>query len=60
VYYVAQTGSAPPTFNLVANRSERLHFSEERRIENILREEVDFSGSPIRIVVRKRTGRERK
>ena len=60
VYYVAQTGSAPPTFNLVASRSERLHFSEERRIENILREEVDFSGSPIRIVVRKRTGRERK
>jgi GTP-binding protein len=55
VYYVAQTGAAPPTFTLVANREERLHFSEERRIENILRESVDFRGTPIRISVRGRS-----
>ncbi len=57
VYYVAQTGVAPPTFTLVASRAERLHFSEERRIENILRESVDFAGTPIRISVRARGGR---
>ncbi len=57
VYYVAQTGVAPPTFALVANRREPLHFSEERRIENLLREAADFSGSPIRIRVRERSGR---
>jgi len=59
VYYVAQTGVAPPTFTLVASRAERLHFSEERRIENILRGAIDCSGSPIRIDVRKRSGREK-
>src|SRR5262249_624528 len=54
VFYVAQTGSAPPTFTLVANREEALHFSETRRVENILREAADFSGVPIRISVRAR------
>jgi GTP-binding protein len=60
VLYVAQTGVAPPTFNVVANRAERLHFSEERRIENLLREMADFAGSPIRVHVRQRSGREGK
>ena len=55
VYYVAQTGHAPPTFTLVANREERLHFSEIRRIENILRKAADFRGSPLRISVRARS-----
>ncbi len=57
VFYVAQTGVAPPIFALVANRAEPLHFSEERRIENLIRESADFSGAPIRIVVRERSGR---
>ncbi len=57
VYYVAQTGVAPPAFALVASRREPLHFSEERRIENLLRESADFSGTPIRIRVRERSGR---
>jgi len=57
VYYVAQTGVAPPTFALVASRREPLHFSEERRIENLLREAADFTGTPIRIRVRERSGR---
>ena len=57
VFYVAQTAVAPPTFALVASRAEPLHFSEERRIENLLRESADFSGSPIRLRVRERSGR---
>jgi GTP-binding protein len=60
VYYVAQTGVAPPTFTLVGSRQERLHFSEERRIENILRKSADFSGTPIRISVRARSSSGRK
>ncbi|MEP6994218.1 MAG: ribosome biogenesis GTPase Der [Acidobacteriota bacterium] len=55
IFYVAQTGVAPPTFALVANREETLHFSEQRRIENLLREGADFSGAPIRILVRARS-----
>jgi GTP-binding protein len=60
VLYVAQTGEAPPTFTLVANQAERLHFSEQRRIENLLRQMADFSGSPIRVQVRRRSSRERR
>ncbi|MDQ2979856.1 MAG: ribosome biogenesis GTPase Der [Acidobacteriota bacterium] len=55
VYYVAQTGVAPPTFTLVASRAEGLHFSETRRVENLVRGIADFEGSPIRISVRGRS-----
>ena len=55
VYYVAQTAVAPPTFTLVCNREEALHFSESRRIENVLRKAADFTGSPLRINVRSRS-----
>jgi GTP-binding protein len=57
VFYVAQTGVAPPTFALVSSRADPLHFSEERRIENLIREGADFAGAPIRILVRGRSGR---
>jgi len=59
IYYVAQTGTAPPTITLVASRAEGLHFSESRRIENVVREMADFSGSPIRISVRGRSREEK-
>jgi GTPase len=55
VFYVAQTGVAPPSFSIVASRAEPLHFSEERRIENLLRAAADFEGTPIRIRVRGRS-----
>ena len=55
VFYVAQTAVAPPTFTLVCNREEELHFSESRRIENVLRKAADFTGSPLRINVRSRS-----
>jgi GTP-binding protein len=60
VLYVAQTAVDPPTFTLVSGREERLHFSEERRIENLLREAADFSGSPLRVSIRARSGEQRK
>jgi len=55
VYYVAQTGVGPPTFTLVCNREEPLHFSESRRIENLLRKAADFGGSPLKVSVRSRS-----
>jgi GTP-binding protein len=55
VYYVAQTGIHPPTITLVCNREEELHFSESRRIENLVRKTADFTGTPIRISVRGRS-----
>jgi GTP-binding protein len=59
IFYVAQTGAAPPTITMVASRAEALHFSETRRIENVVREIADFTGSPIRISVRGRSRDER-
>ncbi|MFP5378410.1 MAG: GTP-binding protein, partial [Vicinamibacteria bacterium] len=58
VLYAAQTGVAPPTFVLFTNVAATLHFSYERFLENQLREEYGFEGTPIRIHVRRR-GREK-
>lgn len=56
VLYAAQTTIAPPTFVLFTNVATKLHFSYERFLENRLREEFGFLGTPIRIVVRRRRG----
>jgi GTP-binding protein len=56
VLYAAQTGVAPPSFVLFTNVATRLHFSYERFLENRLREEYGFFGTPIRISVRRRAG----
>jgi GTP-binding protein len=54
VLYAAQTGVAPPSFVLFTNIATKLHFSYERFLENRLREEYGFFGTPIRIAVRRR------
>lgn len=54
VLYAAQTGVAPPSFVLFTNVATKLHFSYERFLENRLREEYGFFGTPIRISVRRR------
>ncbi len=54
VMYAAQTGVAPPTFVLFTNTATTLHFSYMRYLENRLREEYGFFGTPIRISIRKR------
>jgi GTP-binding protein len=41
---------------LFTNVATRLHFSYERFLENRLREEYGFFGTPIRISVRRRAG----
>ena len=45
----------------ITNQKEKLHFSYERFLENRLREEFDFAGSPIRFIqrVKERGNRER-
>jgi GTP-binding protein len=52
IYYMTQSGVSPPTFIVFTNQRERLHFSYERFLENRLREEFDFFGSPIRFIQR--------
>jgi GTP-binding protein len=59
ILYAAQTGVAPPTFVFFTNIATTFHFSYQRYIENRLRDEFGFAGTPIRIHVRARRRRER-
>lgn len=52
VYYSAQVSVAPPTFVLKVNSADLMHFSYERFLENVLRKNFDFSGTPIKIYAR--------
>jgi GTP-binding protein len=54
ILYSAQVGTAPPTFLLSLNHPVDLHFSYKRYLENRLRAEFGFEGSPIRLKVRAR------
>ena len=54
IYYAAQTSVAPPTFTFFCNDAELFHFSYQRYLENCLRETFDFSGTPIRVVIREK------
>jgi GTP-binding protein len=55
VYYSSQVSVAPPTFVLFVNSIDLMHFSYERFLENTLRKSFNFSGTPIRIVVREKS-----
>lgn len=55
VYYSSQVSVAPPTFVLFVNSTDLLHFSYERFLENTLRKNFDFSGTPIRILTREKS-----
>lgn len=54
VYYASQVAIAIPTFVFFVNNNKYMHFSYERYLENRLREAFDFSGTPIRIILRNR------
>lgn len=54
IYYGTQTSVAPPTFVLFVNDKELFHFSYKRFIENQIRENFGFEGTPIQIIIRER------
>jgi len=58
ILYAAQTSVAPPTFVFFTNIATTFHFSYQRYLENRLREEFGFEGTPIRIHVRSRRRKE--
>ncbi len=41
---------SPPTFVIFVNDPDFVHFSYERYLENRIREQVQFPGTPIRLV----------
>jgi GTPase len=54
LFYATQAGVAPPTFVFFARDAGSVHFSYRRYLENRLREEFGFLGTPVRLVFRER------
>ena len=63
IFYATQVAVAPPTFVFFARHADQVHFSYKRFLENQLRAEFGFDGTPIRLIFRERAsdraGRER-
>ena len=49
IYYVHQSDIKPPKFTFNVNDKGLVHFSYERYLENKIRENFDFTGTPIKI-----------
>lgn len=54
IYYMTQVGIKPPTFVIFVNDRELMHFSYRRYIENQLRQNFGFKGTPIHFIVRQK------
>ena len=54
IYYMTQVTTRPPTFACFVNRAELFHFSYQRYLENQIRENFGFEGTPIRMLVREK------
>jgi GTPase len=54
LFYATQVGVAPPTFVFFARDAASVHFSYRRYLENRLRDEFGYLGTPIRLVFRER------
>jgi len=58
IKYAAQVKTAPPTFAFFSNHPDLVHFSYLRYLENTLRTNFGFEGSPIRLLVRQNISKE--
>jgi len=54
LFYITQASVSPPTFVIFVNDRELMHFSYTRYIENQIRENFGFRGTPIRFIIRER------
>ena len=58
IYFTSQTGIKPPKFTFRVNNKGLVHFSYERYLENKIRENFDFTGTPIVLQFKNRNGDE--
>jgi GTP-binding protein len=54
IFYCTQVAVKPPHFVLFVNLPELMHFSYQRYIENVLRKNFGFEGSPLKIGIKRR------
>lgn len=55
IFYMTQVAVGPPTFIVFVNDTDLMHFSYLRFLENQLRANFDFTGTPLKIIPRKRS-----
>ncbi|MFR1518536.1 MAG: ribosome biogenesis GTPase Der [Clostridia bacterium] len=58
IYYMTQIKVKPPTFAVFVNKAELFHFSYMRYLENRLRQNFGFEGTPIVFKVREKENEE--
>ena len=58
IFYTTQVRTDPPIFLFHVNNRNLVHLSYERYLENSLRQEYPFTGTPIRLSFRSRESRE--
>jgi len=58
IAYATQAGVKPPTFVIFAREPKAIHFSYERFLTNRIREDLGFDQVPIRLIFRKKGGKE--
>lgn len=56
IYYVTQVSVQPPSFSVFINDKELFHFSYQRYLENKIRENFGFEGTPIVFFKREKRG----
>lgn len=54
IYYVSQVAVAPPAFVFSVNDSTIIHFSYERYLENQIRQNFGFEGTPVKLIFREK------
>ncbi len=54
ISYVTEVSVNPPSFVFFVNEAPLMHFSYKRYLENCLRRAYDFSGTPIKLIVREK------
>jgi GTP-binding protein len=54
IYYGTQASVAPPTFIIFANSKELFHYSYLRFIENQIRDNFGFKGTPLNFIIREK------
>ncbi len=57
IYFASQVATDPPLFLFHVNDKELVHFSYKRYLENQIRAEFPFEGTPIRMSFRESTGK---
>lgn len=57
MHYVTQTGTNPPAFTFFVNHPDLVNDTYRRYVENRMRTEFGFKGTPIRLYFHKKNDR---